>query len=183
MMKDDFKDDPDFSDFETPTFEPYVDEEVYASRMLDIDDVDDVDTSDQYIGAQVRVPIGDEIQSGKVVRCNRELDGNAKGQANANSMLNTRIYEIEFPDGRNDEYTANFIAENMYEQRDEEGTTSTWWNVLLTTRLIVMMWNARICTSNMEVTSKSVRQPRVGTCALNGNTGQHVGNVWQISRR
>jgi hypothetical protein len=36
-------------------------------------------------------------------------------------MLVTRTYEIEFPDGRSDEYNANFIVENMYAQCDEEG--------------------------------------------------------------
>jgi hypothetical protein len=36
-------------------------------------------------------------------------------------MLNTRTYEIEFPYGRSDEYTANVIAENMYAQCDVEG--------------------------------------------------------------
>jgi hypothetical protein len=35
-------------------------------------------------------------------------------------MLDTRTYEIEFPDGRIDEYTANVIAENMYAQCDIE---------------------------------------------------------------
>jgi hypothetical protein len=42
-------------------------------------------------------------------------------RANANSMLDTRAYEIEFPDGRSDEYTANVIAENMYAHCDIEG--------------------------------------------------------------
>jgi hypothetical protein len=36
-------------------------------------------------------------------------------------MLYTKTYEIEFPDGRSDEYTANIIAENMYAQCDIEG--------------------------------------------------------------
>jgi hypothetical protein len=36
-------------------------------------------------------------------------------------MLDTRNYEIEFPDGRSDEYTANVIAENIYAQCDIEG--------------------------------------------------------------
>jgi hypothetical protein len=50
--------------------------------MPDIDDAkdeDDVDTYDQYDGAHVRVPIGDEIRSGKVVRRKRELDGTVRG--------------------------------------------------------------------------------------------------------
>jgi hypothetical protein len=36
-------------------------------------------------------------------------------------MLDTITYEIEFPDGRSDEYTANVIAENRYAQCDIEG--------------------------------------------------------------
>jgi hypothetical protein len=91
--------------------------------MPEIDDIKeehDVETYDQYVGAHVRVPIGDEIRSGKVVRCKRELDGTVKGQADASSMLETRAYEIEFPDGHSDEYIANVIAENMYAQCDIE---------------------------------------------------------------
>jgi hypothetical protein len=36
-------------------------------------------------------------------------------------MLDTRTYEIEFPDHHSDEYTANVIAEHMYAQCDIEG--------------------------------------------------------------
>jgi hypothetical protein len=97
---------------------------VSPSKMPDIDDIKeehDVDTYDQYVGARVRVPIGDEIRSGKVVRHKRDLDGTARGRSNSNSMVDTRTYEIDFPDGRSDEYTANVIAENMYAQCDVEG--------------------------------------------------------------
>jgi hypothetical protein len=41
MLEADFKYDPDFSDFVTPTFEPYEDDEVPASKMPDIDDIND----------------------------------------------------------------------------------------------------------------------------------------------
>jgi hypothetical protein len=117
ILEADFQDDPDFDEFLTPTFEPYEDDEDPASKIPDIDDVDDehdVDTYDQYVGAQVRVPIGGEIRSGKVMRRKPELDGTCKGRANANSMMDSRTYEIEFPEGRSDEYTANVISENMY---------------------------------------------------------------------
>jgi hypothetical protein len=123
MNEADFRDDPDYADFVTPTYDCYEDDEVPASMMPDIDDFksqDDVDTYDQYVGAQVRVPIGYEILTGKVVRHKRELDGTLRGQANANSMLDTRTYEIEFPDEHSDDYTANVIAENMYAQCDAE---------------------------------------------------------------
>jgi hypothetical protein len=42
MMKDDFKDEPEFAAFETLTYEPHDDEEVPDSKMPDIDDIDDV---------------------------------------------------------------------------------------------------------------------------------------------
>jgi hypothetical protein len=45
----------------------------------------------------------------------------ARGKASANPILDTRTYNVEFPDGRSEEYTANVIAENMYAQCDEEG--------------------------------------------------------------
>jgi hypothetical protein len=92
--------------------------------MPDIDDIKkehDADTYDQYIGAHARVPIGNEIRSGKVLRRKRELDGTVRGRANANPMLDTGNYEIEFPDGRSDGYITNVIAENMYAQCDIEG--------------------------------------------------------------
>jgi hypothetical protein len=121
MMKDGFKDDPYFTYFETPTYEPYENEKFTASKMPYIDDIDDVENYDQYSGAQVRLPFGDEIRSGKFMRPNRELDGTVKGISNAiyNSMLDTMAYEIEFPDERSEEYTANLISENMYAQCDE----------------------------------------------------------------
>jgi hypothetical protein len=124
MDKSDFKDDPDYADFVTPTYYCYEDDEIYSSKMPDIDDIkeeNDIDTYDQYGGAHVWVPIGDEIRSGKVVWHKQEMDETVMGQANANSMLVTRTCEIDFPDGHSDEYTANIIAENMYAQCDIEG--------------------------------------------------------------
>jgi hypothetical protein len=95
MNKSDFKDDPDSADFVTPTFACYEDDELPPSKMPYIDYFKDyVDTYDQYAGAHVRVPIGGEIRSGKVVRSKRELDGTVRGRANANSILDTRTYEI-----------------------------------------------------------------------------------------
>jgi hypothetical protein len=95
MDKSYFKDDPDNADFVTPTYDCYEDDEVSSSNMPDIDDIkeeNDVDTYDQYVGARVRVPIGDEILSGKVVRRKRELYYTVRGRANANSMLDTSTY-------------------------------------------------------------------------------------------
>jgi hypothetical protein len=105
VNKDDFQDDPDYEDFVTPAYDCYEDDEVPHSKIPDIDDTKkehDVDTYDQYCGAHARVPIGDESRSGKILWHKREMDGTVRWRANANPILDTRTYEIEFPDGRND---------------------------------------------------------------------------------
>jgi hypothetical protein len=82
MNKDDFQYDPDYADFVTPTVDCYEEDDFPASKMPDIDDIKeehDVDTYDQYVGAHVRVPIGNEIRSGKVLRLKHELDGTVRG--------------------------------------------------------------------------------------------------------
>jgi hypothetical protein len=91
--------------------------------MPDIDNLDEhyVDTYDQYVGAIVQLSIGDKVQTGKVTGRKQGLDGVARGKASANHILDTRTYNVEFPDGRSEEYMANLIAENMYAQCDEEG--------------------------------------------------------------
>jgi hypothetical protein len=74
MNKSDFKDDPDYTDFATPSYNCYKYGKVSSSKMPYIDDIKeehDVDTYDQYVGPHVRVPIGNEIRSGEVVRRNR----------------------------------------------------------------------------------------------------------------
>jgi hypothetical protein len=53
MEKNDFKDDPDCTDFVTPTYDCYEDDEVSSSKMPDIDDIKeehDVDTYDRALG-------------------------------------------------------------------------------------------------------------------------------------
>jgi hypothetical protein len=91
--------------------------------MPDIDNLDehDVDTYEQYVGASVQLSIGDKVQTGKVTGRKLGLDGVARGKASANHILDTRTYNVEFPDGRSEEYTANVIAENMYAKCDAEG--------------------------------------------------------------
>jgi hypothetical protein len=69
------------------------------------------------VGASVPLSIGDNVQTGKVTGWKRVIDGVARGKASASPI---RTYNIEFPDGHSEEYTANVIADNMYAQCDEE---------------------------------------------------------------
>jgi hypothetical protein len=82
MDKNDLKYDTDYADFVSPTYDCYEDYEVSYSQMPDIDDIKEehhVDTYNQYVESHVRVPIGDDIRSGKVFRRKRDLDGTARG--------------------------------------------------------------------------------------------------------
>ena len=40
---------------------------------------------------------------------------------NENPILDTRVYEVEFPDGATSEYSVNTISENLFAQADQEG--------------------------------------------------------------
>jgi hypothetical protein len=63
------------------------------------------------------------ITKAKVIGRKRNADGHPVGKRNANPILDSREYEVEFPDGATDVFTANLIAENLYSQVDAEGNS------------------------------------------------------------
>jgi hypothetical protein len=76
---------------------------------------------DQYISAEVQLPCGGIEVLGKVIARKHDRDGNPIRRAHSNPILDTRMYEVIFPDGDTAEYTANVIAECLYSQIDNEG--------------------------------------------------------------
>jgi hypothetical protein len=79
---------------------------------------------DEYLMAEVVLPHGGESARVKVTmwKCNalgRPIGVKAPGQP----MLDTRMYEVEFPDGSMEVVMANLIAENLYSQVDAEGNS------------------------------------------------------------
>lgn len=78
------------------------------------------DTLDQYLSAQVLVPVAGELVRGKVIARKRDHNGNPIGVRHSNSIFDTRQYEVELPNGEINTYTANLIAEYMYSQLDEQ---------------------------------------------------------------
>eukprot|EP00804_Cyclotella_cryptica_P027817 CCRYP_009226-RA/>CCRYP_009226-RA protein AED:0.27 eAED:0.33 QI:0/0/0/1/0/0/4/0/432 len=57
-------------------------------------------------------------------------DGSLVGTAHANPALDTRIYEVRFPDGRTEELAANVIAEAVYAQCDAAAINMSCWALL-----------------------------------------------------
>ena len=91
------------------------------------EEVDDayLDALDEYIGAEIVVPGKDALPVlGKVKKRKRDFQGNPIGEYNPNPILDSRIYELEFPDGRIEEYSVNVLAESLLEQADDDGWDS-----------------------------------------------------------
>ena len=115
---------PDLSsddiDADTPTFVPYEDDDTPSHQLPDTDEITP-EVADSYVGAHVNLPIGGTTSEGTVKRRARDANGNLQGRADLNPILDTRTYEVEFPDGRTAEFSANAIAEHMFAQCDPEG--------------------------------------------------------------
>jgi len=80
---------------------------------------------DKIIGCEVQLQNGHEMAMGKVVRRALGPDGRTAGTYDENPILNSVIYEVEFPDGISKEYAANVIADNMIAQVDNDGISTT----------------------------------------------------------
>ena len=81
--------------------------------------------TDVWINAEINLPQGEAMQSAKVIGRAMDEDGNLIGRYDDNPILNTMVYNVEFPDGDIREYSANVIAENMYAQVDANGYSHT----------------------------------------------------------
>ena len=111
-----FDEAPDADDNDEP-----FDEELIDIKHQEIDDAY-LDSLDNYINAKVVIPGRDAVPVLATVR-NRKRDaaGNPIGTSHSNPILDTRIYELEFPDGRVEEYSLNVIVENLVAQTDDDG--------------------------------------------------------------
>ena len=114
---------------EETDYVPYEDDEVEPVQMpTDEDPVDCQGCAigeqlvfDRLIHAELTLPQGEEMRHAKVLRRSRDADGSIVGTYDKNPILNTIVYDVEFPDGAVKQYAANTIAENMYAQVDSEG--------------------------------------------------------------
>ena len=95
---------------------PPYHEQVVSSHPEDFDDFDN------FLQTEVLLPKeGEHMLAARVVRRSKDNKGKLIGKFNENPILNTRVYDVLFPDGSYEQYAANQIAENIYSQVDEEG--------------------------------------------------------------
>lgn len=105
-------------------FSEIVDGEEVKYSMQDADEFTP-DGYDEYLSAQVILPVGGELHRGQVTRRLRDGNGNPIGIRKPNPLLDTREYEVNFPDGSSGSYLGNIITENIYSQVNQEGKTYT----------------------------------------------------------
>ncbi len=79
------------------------------------------ESCDEYLTAQVLLPQGGEAKRATIVGRKHNHDGRPIGKCHANPLLDTRLYDVEFPDGSKEAIAANLIAENMLSQVDDKG--------------------------------------------------------------
>ena len=75
---------------------------------------------DRIINTEVQLQLGDSVAVGTVKQRSIGPDGHSVGSYHDNPILNSVVYDVEFPDGQVKEYAANVIAENMLTQVDDE---------------------------------------------------------------
>ncbi len=81
----------------------------------------DAEAFDRYIATEVWLPKDGQEVIAKFIARKHDHYGNPIGKSNSNPILDTRLYQVIFPDGETAEYSANVIAECLYLQVDDEG--------------------------------------------------------------
>ena len=78
---------------------------------------------DKFLGIEVKIPSDDGESNvlGRVTKRKRDHDNSLIGKYDENPVLNTALYQVETPDGNIHEYTANRIAEHLWNQVDDDG--------------------------------------------------------------
>ena len=71
------------------------------------------------------------MQVSKVDRRILYEDGKLVGTYSVNPMLNTLMYDVEFPDGATKPYAANMLAENIHNSVDLDGHQSRTFGGIL----------------------------------------------------
>ena len=111
--------DPDKPEpFDDDTEPQYEDGDGQGFSMPEADDFPDYDG---YLHTEVTLPHGEHMQCAKVIKRVVDETGNVVGSYNQNPILDTRVYEVLFPDGATKQYAANVIAENLFAECDDEG--------------------------------------------------------------
>ena len=106
--------------YDDETILPYGDE-IIDAKIEDINEVY-LDYLNEYINAKVVIPGRDAVPVLATIKQRKRVSsGRPIGEPNANPILDSRVYEVEFLDRRVKEYSLNTLVESMIAQTDGEG--------------------------------------------------------------
>ena len=94
-------------------------------QQLEVDDYTP-EGYDELISGEVLIPNRDQSVLGTVIGRKFDSKGNPVGIRNANSILDTRAYDVMLPDGLTVAYNVNTILENIDSQVD--ANTTRWFD-------------------------------------------------------
>ena len=76
---------------------------------------------DEYIGTQILLSTKTGPKLVKVTSRKRENSGHLIGTKHSKPPLDSRMYNVQFPDGHFEQYTTNVLAEDIFESCDDDG--------------------------------------------------------------
>ncbi len=91
------------------------------AQALKVDNIE-ADTYDEILHTQPILMKDGTMTRAKIIGRKRDGGGNPVGNFHPNPLLNTRVYLAKFNDGQIMEYSANTIAEAIYNQVTDDGT-------------------------------------------------------------
>ena len=149
-----FDDDPDFQEeFDNAVNNPEVEE---------ADELFTPDTYDQYLQMELALPQGDSLEPrlARVTKRLKDASGIPIGMADQNPLLDTHMYEVEFADGEKASLAANYIAENLFAQVDDEGNHQVPMNEIIDYRTN----GTELKQQDAFITTKTGTKRRDGNC-------------------
>ena len=89
-----------------------------------------------YVNMELALPQEDTLEPryARVTKRLRDANGIPIGTAHDNPILDTRMYEVEFMDGEKSSLLANYIAENLFAQIDDNGNHQVLLNEIIDNR-------------------------------------------------
>ena len=104
-------------------WETYLDSNnVHESQMPEVSDHKNKEEFETYLNAIILLPQnGAHMRAAKVIGRSKDFNGVNIGKYNPDSVLDTRVYDVMFPDGAIEQYASNIIADNLLNQVDPEG--------------------------------------------------------------
>ncbi len=86
-----------------------------------------LESYNEYLTAEVLLPHGGKLKKARVIGCWHNNNGVPIGRQSSNPILDSCLYDVEFPDGSTESITANLIAENMFSQINDAGRMTPYW--------------------------------------------------------